>query len=544
MSAVSADTLHIQYVISGSDSYTWKPLRILNLYRLTIASLFLPVSLSGYGPTFLGKYDPALFRTVALLYLGFGLISAATLLRHRPVFHTQVYTQIAGDILALTLLMHASGAVGSGLGVLLVVAVAGGSILMPARMASLFAAIATLAILSAQAYFHSQYPDTATHYTQAAILGVTVFGTALLANITARRGRENEALAAQRGIQLYDLERVNEYIVQHMQSGIVVVDNQERIRLMNESAWYMLGLPITAERQTLQQVAPDLAERFRAWKANRSTASQPFRAALNSAEVQPRFVRLGRDANAATVIFLEDTAVVTQKAQEMKLASLGRLAANISHEIRNPLGAISHAAQLLAESPSLNKGDRRLTEIIRKQTRRMNTIVENVLQLSRREQSRPETIELKSWLEAFVTDFVHSEGADTKQFSVDIQPLNVRVHFDPHQLQQVLWNLCRNGLRHGGANDTLPKLALHGGITPESPTPFLNVIDNGSGVEPEVAKHLFEPFFTTHSRGTGLGLYISRELCESNQARLNYIPVPSRGSCFRITFADSRRQMF
>jgi len=226
----------------------------------------------------------------------------------------------------------------------------------------------------------------------------------------------------------------------------------------------------------------------------------------------------------------------------MKLASLGRLTASIAHEIRNPLSAISHAGQLLAESPQLQASDTRLTDIIQQHSQRMNSIIENILQLSRLQRSHPEEFLLKPWLQDFVTTFCSTQGIETRYITIDIAPLDTLVRIDPTQLNQVLWNLCHNGLRYSVKQTGNLRLTLHGGINNESVNPFLEVIDSGPGVSQDALDHLFEPFFTTEPKGTGLGLYISRELCESNQARLNYIPTPGRGSCFRIVFADPRRK--
>jgi two-component system sensor histidine kinase PilS (NtrC family) len=251
---------------------------------------------------------------------------------------------------------------------------------------------------------------------------------------------------------------------------------------------------------------------------------------------------LGSEARAGTLIFLEDTARMAQQAQQLKLASLGRLTASIAHEIRNPLGAISHAEQLLTESTdseaSTDAGDKRLLEIIHTNTARVNDIIENVLQLSRRDLSMPEDLPLKDWLQDFIQEFVHSQKCDPADVALYLEPEDCTVHMDASQLHQVLWNLCQNGLRHSQDYPGQPKLELHGGIAADSRKAFLDIIDHGPGVPPEARQNIFEPFFTTESKGSGLGLYIARELCECNQARLSYVAIPTGGACFRIEFAD------
>jgi two-component system sensor histidine kinase PilS (NtrC family) len=223
----------------------------------------------------------------------------------------------------------------------------------------------------------------------------------------------------------------------------------------------------------------------------------------------------------------------------MKLASLGRLTASIAHEIRNPLGAISHATQLLNESSELGNDDQRLMTIIRDHTRRVNNVVENVLRLSRPGSNLPQLIGLQDWLGKFMDEFIHSGNCSPDQVSISVNPADLNVYMDPSQLHQVVWNLCQNAVHHTGADGMPVKIQLVGGHSDTSHTPYLDIIDNGPGIDPAMTDQIFEPFFTTKSSGTGLGLYIAREICESNQARLAYQAGAAGGSCFRITFQDT-----
>ena len=521
---------------------SWRPLRYLNLYRFTLAALFLTSFYLKTTLPMLGSNDPALFEVVAIAYL-LGAVAASFAIHWRwPAFNILTYSLVVMDIIALTLLMRASGGVTSGLGMLLVVAIAGNSLLLGGRTSILFAAIASIAVLAEQIY--AELSGTlAPYYTQAGILGATLFATAFLAHVLSRRIRESEALAAQRGVDLANLAQLNQHVIQRMQSGIIVVDANNQIRLMNESAWYMLGLPALGgtTSKSLRLVSPELAEQLTAWRENILSEAKIFRASGSNTDLLPSMTALGSDERAGTLIFLEDTARMAQQAQQMKLASLGRLTASIAHEIRNPLGAISHAEQLLAEAVTDNPADRRLLEIIHNNTSRVNDIIENILQLSRRNRAVPEDMQLKPWLEQFITEFTLSQGCAAGDVGVSIEPAETVVRMDATQLHQVLWNLCQNGLRYSMDYPKQPKLELHGGLS-SSGHPFLDIIDHGPGIPPESAQHIFEPFFTTSAKGSGLGLYIARELCECNGARLSYLAVPTGGSCFRIEFADRNKQ--
>ena len=523
----------------ASHRQTWKPLSLFNLYRLVIAGLFSLVAVTGVDLPPLGAEDHRLFMLTSIAYLLFGLLSALAIHWRTPRFHIQLYSQLPADIICITLLMYASGGVRSGLGTLLIAALAGGGMLMSGQMAILYAAITAMAVLGEEFYIWTNHIAAGPNFTHAGILGATFFATAVLAYLLAKRAREGEALAAQRGVDLANMQQLTEYVIQRMQTGIIVIDLQQRVRLINESAWHLLGAIANPYQYRLVDLSPPLAAYLVLWQENPDREAQAFHPTPTSPEILPRFAKLGQ---AGILIFLENTAATAQQAQQMKLASLGRLTASIAHEIRNPLAAISHAGQLLAESPQISSGDVRLTEIIKQHSQRMNAIVENILQLSRRQRSRPEEFGLSSWLQDFIASFCSTEGIESRYIAIEIDSPDTVVRIDPSQLNQVLWNLCHNGIRYSQANTGEPRLKLRGGIGEESPNPFLDVIDSGRGVPPEAVDHLFEPFFTTEPKGTGLGLYISRELCESNQARLNYIPVAGGGSCFRIIFADPRRK--
>jgi len=517
---------------------TWKPLKLLNYYRIALAALFTAAYFTGLGPSLLGKFDPSMFEITVLAYLIFGLLGAVTIHQRRPAFPVQASAQILADIVAITLLMHASGGLISGLGILLVANIAGGSIIMAGRLATLYAAVATLAILGEQTYAQLNDSFQTTAYTQAGLLGIALFATAALGHVLARRIRETEALAAQRGVDLANLEQLNDYVVRHLHSGIVVVDSGGRVRMLNDAARYLLDAP-EAERQTLlSRLAPELSRQLSAWRADPQREAETIQVTADAPSAQPRFTRLGGGRDAATLVLLEDATEVNQQMQQIKLASLGRLTASIAHEIRNPLGAISHAAQLLGESEH-DAGDRRLVEIISDHARRMNTIIENVLQLSRRDAAQARSFALAPWLQGFADEFRTVQGLSPEQLSVDVDPDDVEVRIDPTHLQQVLWNLCQNALQHAQPAEGAVHLALTGGRGPEGRGSYLEITDNGAGLSPDAAQQIFEPFYTTAAGGTGLGLYIARELCEFNQARLSYVPGATGGGRFRISFKDS-----
>lgn len=515
----------------------WRPLAYFNLYRLAIAGLFLAFVLWGVAPRLFDYFNLNLFRITAFAYLVFSIVNVFSIRSAWLSFDSQVFVQVSVDIIAITLMMHSCGGIASGFGILLVASIAGASMLAEGRHAVLFAAVASLAILSQEVYSQLSRPYHITSYTQVGLFGVALFATAFLAFVLARRVRASDALAARRGVDLANLSHLNEHIIQRMQSGILAVDAEERLRLVNESGRALLQMSSGEGGQQLAIVAPQLADLLADWRSGGFRSSSIFKPAQGEVEVMASFAGLGEESIGGVLVFLEDASAMRQRAQQLKLASLGRLAASVAHEIRNPLGAISHAGQLLAEA-GLDESEMRLAQIINQNSERMNVIIENVLHLSRRKAAEPETFELRQWLSDFVESFRAISTLDGMRIEVQVEPAELDVTADPSQLQQVVWNLCENGLKHAGEP---PRLQLRGGFNVDAFRPYLDVIDNGDGIAPDVADHLFEPFFTTRSDGTGLGLYIARELCEGNKASLNHVPLEG-GCCFRITFADPRRE--
>jgi two-component system sensor histidine kinase PilS (NtrC family) len=201
---------------------------------------------------------------------------------------------------------------------------------------------------------------------------------------------------------------------------------------------------------------------------------------------------------------------------------------------------MSHAAQLLAESEGLSEDDVRLTEIIQTHSNRVSHIIDNVLQLSRRDSSRPELLVLGDWLRHFAEEFTGTLELQEGEFSIVDVPPELEVRMDRSHLRQVLWNLSDNAVKYASETGGI-LVEVHGGWLQGEKRPYIEVVDSGLGVDEATVDKIFEPFFTARSGGTGLGLYISRELCELNRATLVYLDRPGGGSIFRIVFSDPER---
>lgn len=429
-------------------AYTWGPLNFLNLYRLLISGLFVTFYFTGNPFPQLASHNANLFYGASGSYLIAALIFSMMIRLRTPDFNIQIHTQILSDIIFTTLIMHASGGVQSGLGTLIIISIAGGSIVIRGRHSLLFASVASLAVLYEEYYNKLEGVYLEGSSLQAGILGVTFFTTAIITHYVAKHIRESEALALERGVDLANMSQLTEYIIQRMQTGILVIDKFNRLRLINESAWHMLSMPSIVNNPYLSAVSEKLNESYTNWQSDNEITTPPIHVSPEYPSLLPRFAHLNQEKEPAALIFLEDASAMSREAQQLQLAALGRLTASIAHEIRNPLGAISHAGQLLAESPNMDKADLRLTQIISDHSKRVNIIIENVMQLGRGNQSYPQLVKLSSYLESFLKDFITANESQRSDFNIEIQQDNIQVHFDPSHLQQILTNLCVNGIRH------------------------------------------------------------------------------------------------
>jgi len=512
-------------------------LKIYHLYRVAIGVLLVVLIYSELDNQLLQMANDSLFKYGSWLYVILNALIALGV--RRPQHLAQVFSLSMVDVILLSGLFYAAGGTPSGIGTLLIVAVAIANILLRGRIGLLIAAVAAIGMIYLTFYLSLSNPAASSQYVQAGAFGTLCFAAALFVQGVTRRLQVSETLAEKRAADVANLEALNALILQRMRTGILVLDGQHRVLLANQGALSLLGRDELAGK-ILDPHSPELVKRLQHWQRNPTLRPSSMQAVNDGPVLQPSFVTLQRGEKQDTLVFLDDISQIAQQAQQLKLASLGRLTAGIAHEIRNPLGAISHAAQLLQESEDLDGPDLRLAQIIQDHSRRMNLVIENVLQLSRRRQAEPQLLDLKYWLHRFASEF-RTTTSESQLLHLETSGSTIQTRMDPNQLTQVLTNLVENGLRHSAIKNKQGQVWLKLFRDPDSDLPILEVLDDGAGVPAEHRQNIFEPFYTTENKGTGLGLYISRELCESNQARLDYKTRDVGGGCFRITFAHPRK---
>ncbi|MDX1491981.1 MAG: ATP-binding protein [Pseudohongiellaceae bacterium] len=525
----------------ASSAQNVRILLIYNIYRLSLA---LVLGLSFYfspSNSPLGSYHPDIFVQTVSMYCLFALAVLFILKPDKTFTHRQrlLSALLALDILAIALVSYSSGGAVSGFSLLHLVTISAGGILIKGRMSTLLAAIATIATLSTESYLSITYEDAAKQYVQSGLLGALLFATSIYLQLLAERIRKSADLTEKQASSIYNLEQLNQLIIQRMRTGILVVHPNGEIITLNDAAAKMLGLgqdkPLNQQR-----LPPQVSDYLRSWINNTRSSLPPIALQKSAPKIQINFAYLSTNSDSDILIFLEDTTQFVQRAQQMKLASLGRLTASIAHEIRNPLGAISHASQLLQESENLDKSDGRLLDIVLDHCDRVNLIIEDVLQMSKQQQRNAERFNLNDWVKQFVQLYCDTHKLEGQiAIETDFPSSNIDVKFIPSQLEQVIRNLIENGLRYSLKQTGSAHLILEGRIASEDygERPVLNIIDDGEGIDADAQEHLFEPFYTTEKSGTGLGLYISKELCEANQAQLSYGRTSDGKSCFSIYFS-------
>jgi two-component system, NtrC family, sensor histidine kinase PilS len=520
----------------NSSALQWRSLASFAVYRLLIA-IMLVIGFWGFNRLQLvGASSPLLAGPVIFAYAVAAIAMFVTAKMRVPSLGVHLTTQVLVDVIGLTLLMHASGGARSGIGLLLLVTLAAAGLVSRGRMAFFHAALAALAILGEQAWQFLELDAQAGEFVPAGLLAGSFFVLGGLGYTLAKYASGVEKIAEARGVDLANMAEINQLVIRDMQDGFVVVDEAGVIRQHNEQSEEMIaGLKNSTNRQILE-VAPQLAGLLAQWRKNHSRIFPMVRDAATQTDYQVRFVGVGDKDPAPTVIFIEDAGRIRSQAQQMKLVALGRLTASIAHEIRNPLSSINHAAELLQEDDHRLPADARLLTIIQENSHRLDRMVQEVLNLNRRDRAHPEAIDTRAYLDQFMTDFMANEKVAADVISLTIATTR-RIIFDRSHLDQILWNLVRNAYRH--SKKTTGSVSVKLLETNVSNMAKLTVIDDGPGVSTEALAHLFEPFFTTETSGTGLGLYIARELAEVNGARIEYIadrtPAAARGAEFCIT---------
>lgn len=560
----------IQY-LHRDDTLPLPQLRKLGLiyssYRFIVSVFFMLMVYinartdnSSLLPSFLQQTVLSFYVLLSLILLGLFYVVSKKMRR-------QLAFGLVLDVVVLSLLLYTAGAPDLQLTMLYMVVVAASFMLLHSSQALIITLLAIIFVIYQQFFYAIANSMSLANLSDALLMSASFLAVGILSWSLSQRLVQLEKVAASHAREVERLNVINQEVITQMVNGVIVIDKQ-RIVLANLAAHQLLSMAhdpaaqdlSTAINNTQNDKRQALLHNFQQKLSKQHT--QLLKACLSVASGQSRSFTydLPAIANASVfgklrvqitplkddskLVILEDLRREHASAQQLKLASLGQLTASIAHEIRNPLAAISQASQLLMEdmaeldaknAASDNQessssyldmaGNHELYKMIFSQTKRVNRIIEDVLKLSRQQKANQQSIVLAEWLPVFLENYF--KGHDVF-LHVKTQPI---ISFDTHQLEQVLINLINNGLRH--SSYAHPHAYVEIEVYCVDNDVIIDALDGGTGVKAEELQHLFNPFFTTDQKGTGLGLYLSQAFCEANQARLLYVPEHEK-TCFRL----------
>ncbi|MBX2823112.1 MAG: HAMP domain-containing histidine kinase [Gammaproteobacteria bacterium] len=517
--------------LSTLQNADWASLLLLNNYRLFVLVALTAVFYLADGALNLGQRNVDLFRYTHLAYVMLALIFSTLIRLRKPSLETQFYLQAYLDIVLLATLVYASGGVKSGLAILLVMHIAIIGHCAKGRYALLFAATTTCVLLSQELYARLVFGSPSIDLSQTALLCSSLFVVAFLTSVVLPNRISNHPADMQQ-LSMKRIAELNQQIIQELESGVLYIDTRDNVQMINETGLSMLCLDEMEIPIQLKQACKPLSDALTQWRSIPTAGNRPLLTQMRNRELLPSFTML---SNGGTLIKLEDHSLIRQQLQQLKLASLGRMSASIAHEIRNPLGAISNAVQLLEESKSLTPTDSRLLEIAHKHTQRIDRIVNDVLNLSNAQNTNIQDLDLEKQLTEFKDRFTNQNGLPENTLLLEIESPST-ILFDSLHLDQILWNLCANAIAH---NDDHIQITIRSHSDGQGML-ALDISDNGCGIPESEQANVFEPFYTTSHSGSGLGLFLIRGLCELNNASVYLMPT-SIGASFRITIPLQRQ---
>jgi len=518
--------------VSAGDSAR-RILWIIGLYRAICGASLLGIALL-LDLRMLSVSAPNAYITAAGLYFLFGLLTFWWIQRDPLPLPLPIVISalLAGDVAFVAMIMAAGGGSGGSLPILLFPQLAASGWLLRARTAFFHAALATITLLGLDLWRLTEGQISGAQPFQTGLISFGYFATVGVAVALGAYTKASEDLAAQRGIDIANLEQVNRLIIQDMQDGVLVVDLNGVVRGHNAQVTRLLGgFGRMRGGMRLAEFSGTLHDYWRRWQEDYSEPLPPFKVEPTQRLLRVRLVRIGSGLNGGTLIYLEDLGRAQTEAQQMKLAAMGRLTASIAHEVRNPLSAINQAAQLLEEDGAVAPEGERLLSMIRNNAKRIDRIVGEVLQLNRRDRQQPEVIPFGEFIHSLTDEIVQAENIPPGGIAIDVAE-DLVVIFDRGHLNQIVWNLVRNAWQHCQKKERSIRIAARAGYMGDAV--ICELADDGPGIPAELRGQIFEPFFTTRPGGTGLGLYIARELADANGAALELLP-RSPGAQFRMT---------
>lgn len=520
---------------------------IYGLYRLMVGFFLVLVNYAANEALKSGRIVSSniLSSQVEYLVLGLYFILALCFLLvlyfWREHIRRQLLVGFVVDMLILTLLLHSGVTKDLQIVLLYMVTTAACFMTLKLRHAIGVTLIAILSLTFQQIYYAYKGNPSFLSLSDSIALSLALFAVGFLSWSISQRLSLAEASAYKSAKEIKRLHALNKEVIENIVSGVIVTNQVGNVLIINQISEELLRLPLLDTRlnlsaylfereRQLHTLYKDLVEWYTYDKE-----SEVYNLVQPQKEEEPPInIRIHKKKlpEYGQLLILEDISREESYAQQLKLDSLGSLSASIAHEIRNPLNAITQASELILEDENAKNSDNfDLLQMIYKQSRRINRIIEDVVKLSRQEPPKQQLIHLKNWLPELIAQ--HYPTDNIKLAFRD----EGEIYFDPHHLEQICINLINNALRHTKKTAGLPDAIIL--IHTNNRHILMDIIDNGDGVPQKDLPNLFSPFFTKSVGGTGLGLYLSKAFSEANHAKLIYLPNAQK-TCFRLIIPPFR----
>ncbi len=480
--------------------------RYLNLFRLLLSFFFFSIIFKEVRSLVGISYTLDIARFIASLYLTTSiLIWIVSLFVKKRTLFIGLFALILDlpFILSLTLLFNG---LENGWVLLPVITIGSFSILNHKSFSIFAMPLLATSLLLILPYFLDLNFDHI-HISSIFLYALIYFGIALVGIRQSQAYNLSLLLTQMQKKKVTNLAKINELIIDQINSGVVVFDSSYDILHINSNAQKII------RSQANKKLPMALIKSIIATPEHK----KEFKTTLFGEDILINVATLEQGETHTRLLIIDQQSQLKKKSQQIELANLGQLSATIAHEIRNPLAAIYSASELLKESEKINDEDRELTDIIIHQVKRSNRIIEDVLLMSKNHVANKQDINLIEKITLFKKNYCLQNNKEASQLMLDLRVDSAFVTFDTSHLSQLLWNLTKNAFKHGVNNHVIIKVLKKEGDT------IVDFLNKGEEFDSIVEENLFTPFFTTHTQGTGLGLFICREMCKSNNAKLEYL---------------------
>lgn len=503
-------------------------LKYFSVYSAIITGVLMGLFFSDMDLGFLGVLNPKIYPMVLSLHAVMTIIFMVLAFSVGQAHYDHLIAFFLIDITLVAGLIYSSGS-GTSLSYLMIINIAVGNALVSGQKGFLLSAWATICLVFIEYQF--QLNGHPFNFVNAGTLGFIFFISALIIQALVKRLHLSVDINRVQADSLLSMEQLTKLVLKRLDTGVIVIDDHNNIIFQNTSAQRLLGYPGPI-RALPDKLLISLGQ-FRKFPKHKPST---FKAGPTTAKVQPMFAPLMPGTDRGTVIFIEDTNVVYQQAQRLKQVSLGKLAAGIVREIKEPMKGIYQIAKDVSQRLK-SSNDTELHKQIQQHSKHIEHIINNVQNLSNSKATDFEKINLGHWIIPVIKKLEHNTLDQVKiQLKVSRTAMNICI--DPSQIEQALTNLLENAAYFAKQkNEQLACVTILVGHNKTSKQAIIEVQDNGYGVGLDDLDHIFEPFYTSESDKSGLGLYLAKQFCEMNMARLDYVAA-QEGARFRITFAN------